>query len=87
MVKILTYIVATLLTYLLGLLSKKKSWNETIPIPVQNILIGVIVFFISAILLRITNQEIMLDDIVSQIIASLGGSGTATLYYDTKKGE
>jgi len=87
MVKILTYIVATLLTYLLGLLSKKKGWNETIPIPVQNILIGVIVFFISAILLRITNQEIMLDDIVSQIIASLGGSGTATLYYDTKKGE
>ena len=87
MVKILTYIVATLLTYLLGLLSKKKGWNETIPIPVQNILIGVIVFFISAILLRITNQEIILDDIVSQIIASLGGSGTATLYYDTKKGE
>ena len=87
MIKILTYVVATLLTYGLGLLSKKKGWNETVPIPVQNIIVGTVVFFISALYIRLTNQEVVLPDIINQIFLSLGGSGTATLYYDTKKGE
>ena len=87
MIEILTYVVATLLTYGLGILSKKKGWNETVPIPVQNIIVGVIVFFISAIVIKLTNQEVVLPDIINQIFLSLGGSGTATLYYDTKKKE
>lgn len=87
MIQISTYIVSTLFTYLLGIISKKKGWNSSIPIPVQNILIGIIVFIVSIVIFKITNQEIILESLTSQIIASLGGSGTATLYYDTKKGE
>lgn len=87
MIEILTYVVATLLTYGLGILSKKKGWNESVPIPVQNIIVGIIVFFISAIVIKLTNQEVILPDIIKQIFLSLGGSGTATLYYDTKKEE
>jgi predicted benzoate:H+ symporter BenE len=85
MIKILTYIVSTVLTYVLGIVSKKKGWNESIPIPVQNIMVGAIVFLISAIAIKLSNQEVILEDIIQQVFFSLGGSGTATLYYDTKK--
>lgn len=85
MINILTYVVSTILTYVLGLLSKKYGWNETVPIPIQNIIVGTIVFFGSALYMRLTNQELMLEDIINQIFLSFGGSGTATLYYDANK--
>lgn len=87
MISILTYVVSTILTYVLGLLSKKYGWNETVPIPVQNIIVGTVVFFISALYIRLTNQEVALPDIINQIFSSFGGSGTATLYYDANKEE
>lgn len=85
MIETLTYVISTLLTYTLGVLSKKFGWNETVPIPVQNIIVGTVVFFISALYIRLTNQEVVVTDIVNQIFLSFGGSGTATLYYDAKK--
>lgn len=85
MIEILTYIVATLSTYGFGLLSKKKGWNEIVPIPVQNIIVGIIVFLISSIIYRLTNQNMAIEELAKQIVVSLGGSGTATLYYDNTK--
>ena len=85
MIETLTYVVSTLVTYGLGILSKKKGWNETLPIPVQNIVVAVLVFFISALYIRLTNQEVALSDILKQIFLSVGGSGTAALYYDARK--
>ena len=76
MIETLTYVVSTLVTYGLGKLSKKKGWNETLPIPVQNIVVAVLVFFISALYIRLTNQEVVLSDILNQIF--LSGWKTAT---------
>ncbi len=81
MVNIMIYIVSTLLTYFLGLLSKKFKWNESVPIPVQNIFVGIIVFIIFYLIYRPNN----LEDLLQQIITALGGTGTATLGYDTQK--
>lgn len=85
MIQISTYIVSTLFTYFLGIISKKRGWNSTVPIPIQNILIGIIVFLCSIIICKITSQDIIFEDIIAQITASLGGAGTATLYYDSSK--
>lgn len=85
MVKLITYITSTLFTYIFGIISKKKGWNEILPIPVQNIIIGIIVFMLSSIVLLILKENIDMENIVEQIIFALGGSGTATLAYDTQK--
>lgn len=81
MVNIMIYIVSTLLTYTLGLISKHFKWNESVPIPVQNILVGIIVFTIFYVIYKPDN----LEDLLQQIITALGGTGTATLGYDTQK--
>lgn len=81
MVNILVYIVSTLLTYILGILSKHFKWNDTLPIPVQNIIVGLICFSIAYIIYKPENSETLLE----QIIVALGGSGTATLSYDLSK--
>lgn len=81
MINLIVYIVSTVFTYVLGLISKHFNWNETVPIPVQNICIGLIVFSIVYIIYKPTNYE----DIINQIIVAMGGTGTATLVYDTKK--
>lgn len=81
MIEILIYVVSTVLTYILGLLSKKFKWNESLPIPVQNILVGAIVFAIFYIVKRPADIEQALQ----QIIIAMGGAGTATLGYDTQK--
>lgn len=81
MINFLVYIVSTLATYIMGILSKKMKWNESLPIPIQNILIGMIVFTIFYIIYHPTNTE----EIIEQIIVALGGTGTATLGYDTQK--
>lgn len=81
MLEILIYIVSTIVTYVLGLLSKKLKWNEQLPIPIQNIIIGIIVFVIFYLVKRPDDIELALQ----QLMLALGGVGTATLSYDTTK--
>ena len=81
MINMLIYIVSTILTYVLGILAKKFKWNQTLPIPVQNIMVGLTVFVIAWTLTKTPNPETLFE----QIMASLGGAGTATLGYDTTK--
>ena len=86
MINTLIYIVSTILTYILGILAKKFKWNEQIPIPIQNILVGIVVFIIAWALNTPENTQ----ELLNQIVVALGGAGTATLGYDTtqiKKGE
>lgn len=85
MIKLLTYIVSTLFTYILGIISKKKGFNETLPIPIQNIIVGIIVFILSLIIVHIQKEHISAQNIIEQIIVAIGGSGTATLAYDIRK--
>ena len=85
MIKLLTYIVSTLFTYILGIISKKKGFNETLPIPIQNIIVGIIVFILSLIIVHIQKEHISAQNIIEQIVVAIGGSGTATLAYDTRK--
>ncbi len=87
MINTITYIVSTIFTYVLGKISKKRGWNETLPIPLQNILIGIIVFGVSVVVAKVMKESVDLKDIVEQIIVALGGAGTATLAYDTSKVE
>ena len=46
-VQLLVYVITTLFTYILGKISKHFGWNETLPIPIQNILIGIIATIIA----------------------------------------
>lgn len=82
MVNVLIYIVSTLVTYIMGILSKKFKWNESLPIPVQNIIVGAIVFLLAWLFTKPNTEELL-----NQIIVALGGAGTATLGYDVKKEE
>lgn len=85
MINTITYIVSTLFTYIMGLLSKKFGWNEELPIPVQNILVGMFVFGVVFVYTYYTKIPFNFESIIEQIICAIGGSGTATLYYDNKK--
>ena len=88
MIDAITYIISTIFTFTLGKISKKFGWNETVPIPVQNCCIAVLVFLVSALIFRAMGNEATMEDIAQKIFMSFGGAGTATLYYDTtKKGE
>ena len=86
MVNGITYIISTLFTYIMGILSKKFGWNEEMPIPVQNILIALLVLGTTLIIQWITKEPIDLKSIIEQILSALGGAGTATLCYDNWKG-
>lgn len=79
------YVVSTLLTYFGGLISKKKGWNEEVPIPIQNIGIAFISFIIILITNLIFKLNVNIQDIVIYLITAFGGAGTATLSYDTTK--
>ncbi len=81
-VQVIVYLVTAVLTYILGLLSKYFGWNKTLPIPVQNIIVGVISVIIACV---INTTGLNLSAVVSTIITTLGGVGTATVLYDTKK--
>lgn len=85
MIKELVYVISTILTYVLGKISKKYHWNENLPIPVQNVLVGLIVFGIAVLYQKATSTPIDIRAIIDQIVLAFGGSGTATLIYDTKK--
>lgn len=81
MIEVLIYVVSTVLTYTLGVLSKKFKWNQSLPIPIQNILVGIIVFGI----FYIVKRPVDVEGSLQQIMVALGGAGTATLGYDTQK--
>lgn len=85
MINICVYVISTLLTYFMGLASKKFGWNEELPIPVQNILVGLFVLGIALVYTHFAHIDFNLETIVEQIMCALGGSGTATLYYDNLK--
>ena len=80
-IQLLVYVLTTLVTYGLGILSKKLKWNEDVPIPVQNIIVGVLAFIICWLMGDFTNPQV----IIQSIITALSGVGTATIVYDTKK--
>lgn len=81
MINLLVYITSTLFTYIFGIISKKINLNEILPIPVQNIIVGIITFLIAYLLVKPENIE----NTIEQIVVALGGSGTATLSYDLLK--
>lgn len=81
----ITFIVSTTFTYLMGILSKKYKWNDTLPIPIQNVIVGIIVFILAYAFCFIMKIEMESKDILEQIIFAMGGVGTATLGYDTQK--
>lgn len=85
LIKYLVFIVSTCLTYFLGIMSKKHKWNETLPIPIQNCIVGVVVFVLAYVFCLIMKIKINPDEIVQQILLAFGGVGTATLGYDIKK--
>ena len=80
-VQVLVYIITTLFTYILGKVSKHFYWNETLPIPVQNIIIGIIAAVIGC-LIHIEGLDI--NGVITAVITALGGIGTATVLYDAK---
>lgn len=80
-VQVLVYIVTTLFTYILGKVSKHFCWNETLPIPVQNI---IIIAIASAIGCLIHIQDLDANSIISAVVTAVGGVGTAVVAYDAK---
>ena len=80
-VQVLVYIVTTLFTYILGKVSKHFCWNETLPIPVQNIIIGIIAAVIGC-LIHIENLDA--NSVITAVITAVGGVGTAVVAYDAK---
>ena len=84
MQNVIIYICSTLLTYIMGVISKKYNWS--MPIPIQNIVVG-IGCFLGAIIANYIFIHDNLDAqlLTEQIIVALGGAGTATLGYDTSK--
>ena len=85
MIEELVFIFSAILTYVLGKISKKFNWNENLPIPIQNILVGLIVFGIVILYQKATGETIAIQETIRQIYYTLGGSGLATLVYDANK--
>lgn len=80
-VQLIVYIITTLFTYILGKVSKYFGWNETLPIPVQNIIIGIIAAVIGCI---IHVEGLDVNGVIQAAVTALGGIGTATVLYDAK---
>ena len=80
-IQVLVYIVSTLFTYIFGKVSKYFGWNETLPIPIQNIIIG---FICAGIGVLFHIEGLDPNTIITNVIAALGGAGTATVLYDAK---
>lgn len=77
--------ISAIVTWILGKISKKMNWNENLPIPIQNIFVGVLMFAFIILYLKITNVPIDTKVIADTILKTLSGSGIATLCYDTTK--
>ena len=69
-VQLLVYVITTLFTYVL-----------TLPIPIQNILIGIIATVIGCV---IHIEGLDANSIIQAVVTALGGIGTATVLYDAK---
>ena len=80
-VQLIVYVITTLFTYVLGKVSKYFRWNETLPIPVQNIVIGIIATIIGCI---IHVEGLDANGVIQAVVTALGGVGTATVLYDAK---
>ena len=80
-VQLIVYIITTLFTYILGKVSKHFGWNETLPIPVQNIAIGIISAVIGCV---IHVEGLDANGVIQAVVTALGGIGTATVLYDAK---
>lgn len=80
-VQLIVYIITTLFTYILGKASKYFGWNETLSIPVQNIIIGIIAAVIGCI---IHVEGLDVNGVIQAVVTALGGIGTATVLYDAK---
>lgn len=80
-VQVLVYIITTLFTYILGKVSKHLNWNETLPIPIQNIIIG---FIAAGIGCLIHIEGLDANAIITAVITAISGVGTAVIAYDAK---
>lgn len=80
-VQLIVYLVTTLFTYVLGKVSKYFRWNETLPIPIQNIAIGLIATVIGCV---IHVEGLDANGVIQAVVTALGGVGTATVLYDAK---
>ena len=87
MLNTIIYVISTLLTYILGIVSKKCKLNETLPIPIQNIIVGIGCFLGVFLADRLLGNDFNAEIVIQQIIVALGGAGTATLSYDVKKSD
>jgi ABC-type iron transport system FetAB permease component len=85
MLNVIIYAISTLLTYIFGIVSKKFKLNETLPIPIQNIIVGISCFLGVFLADRILGNQFEAETVIQQIVVALGGAGTATLGYDTQK--
>lgn len=80
-VQLIVYIVTTLFTYILGKTSKYFGWNETLPIPIQNIIVGIIAAIVGCV---IHVEGLDVNGVIQAVVTALGGIGTATVLYDAK---
>lgn len=85
MIEELVFIFSAIITYGLGKISKKLKWNENLPIPIQNILVGFVVFGIVILYQKSMGEAIDVQVTMHQIFSALSGSGMATLVYDANK--
>ena len=85
MTGIVVYVFTVLITYVLGIVSKKTGFNEDLPIPIQNIIIGICSFIVMLVIDYFTGTEFELEELAKEIMFAIGGAGTATLAYDADK--
>ena len=77
-IQVLVYIITTLFTYIMGRVSKHFEWNYTLPIPIQNIIIG---FIAAGIGILIHIEGLDANSIIQAVITAIGGVGTATVLF------
>ena len=80
-VQVLVQLITTVFTYILGKISKHFRWNETLPIPIQKILLRIIANLIGC---TIHIEGLDANSIIQAVVTALGGIGTATVLYDVK---
>lgn len=85
MANTIVYVVTALFTYILGIISKKTGLNNNLPIPIQNIIVGICSFIVMVGIDSLTGAGIEPESLIQEIIIAIGGAGTATLAYDADK--
>ena len=80
-VQFLVYVITTLFTYIAGKVSKHFGWNYDLPITVQNIIIIAIASIVGC-LIHVENLGV--NDVITAVITSVGGVGTAVVAYYAK---